>query len=225
MIFFSNMGSIADISQHEPVDSGEKKGQPVFEPPPAPYHADDLQRHFCGMLDLLRNIFFTHDSLQIKPHLLQCIQSVEEMLRLVVAEESGKYEHAVRHSVNLKGGGHVNTYYPRIAFLDHMHRFIDDHIHEPGLDISALARALNMSNSNLYRKIRTVYRMSASAFLTAYKMNHAAGLLASGSYSVKEVSAMIGFKDARYFSTCFKKHFNLTPTAYICHTRDKNTIL
>jgi DNA-binding response OmpR family regulator len=99
-------------------------------------------------------------------------------------------------------------------FLSDLIRYIEDHIEDAELDISVLASELNMSSSNLYRKIKSITGMSSIDFVTNHKMKYAAHLLLSNRYSVKAVAYMVGFADSRYFSTRFKKYFHATPTEY-----------
>ncbi|MBK8807924.1 MAG: helix-turn-helix transcriptional regulator [Bacteroidales bacterium] len=45
-------------------------------------------------------------------------------------------------------------------------------------------------------------------------------MLETGKYRISEVAYDVGFSDPKYFSTCFSKQFNKTPSEYV---RDKNT--
>jgi|GEM_PF-3555597 len=107
-------------------------------------------------------------------------------------------------------------------FLHHVIKFVEDHIDDPQLDISGLAEELNMSASSLYRKIKSITGMSSIDFVINHKMKYAAHLLLAGKYAVKEIAFMVGFTDARYFSTRFKKYFQYTPTEYVEYTLRRN---
>jgi CheY-like chemotaxis protein len=106
-------------------------------------------------------------------------------------------------------------------FLHRVIKYVEDNIDDPSLDIAGLASELNMSSSNLYRKVKSITGMSSIDFVINHKMKFAAHLLLSGTYSVKEVAYMVGFTDARYFSTRFKKYFSCTPTEYCELTIEK----
>lgn len=43
----------------------------------------------------------------------------------------------------------------------------------------------------------------------------------SGKYSVAEVARMVGFRDASYFSSVFKKHYDQSPSSLVAAVRDK----
>ena len=56
--------------------------------------------------------------------------------------------------------------------------------------------------------------MSPMRLVHTTRMKRAAQLLQNGSYAISEVAYKVGFSDTRYFSTCFKKEFDVIPTEY-----------
>ena len=46
-------------------------------------------------------------------------------------------------------------------------------------------------------------------------MKEAAELLKSKKYTVAEISDMLGYSDPKYFTEIFKKHYGVTPSAYM----------
>ncbi|MDE6239638.1 MAG: helix-turn-helix transcriptional regulator, partial [Muribaculaceae bacterium] len=54
--------------------------------------------------------------------------------------------------------------------------------------------------------------MSINDFIRVMRLNKAKGLLESGKYQISEVAYMVGFADPKYFSTCFKKQFGVSPS-------------
>jgi response regulator len=53
-----------------------------------------------------------------------------------------------------------------------------------------------------------------SDYLLAFRLKKACLFLELPQYKVSDVSQMVGFKDATYFSTVFKKAYNTTPLEY-----------
>ena len=49
-------------------------------------------------------------------------------------------------------------------------------------------------------------------------MTEASILLKSKKYTVAEVSDMLGYSDPKYFTDIFKKHYGMTPSAYMKQT-------
>ena len=78
--------------------------------------------------------------------------------------------------------------------------------------VSVLARELNMSRSELYRRIKTSHNSSVSQFIREIRLEKAAELLRAGKYSVAEIAYMVGFNSPTYFSTCFKEYYGYSPS-------------
>ena len=54
--------------------------------------------------------------------------------------------------------------------------------------------------------------------LLELRFDHATRLLSSGYYTPKQVAALSGFSDVKYFRTAFTHRFGITPTAYQKHS-------
>lgn len=61
--------------------------------------------------------------------------------------------------------------------------------------------------------------MSPVEFILQTRMKRAAQLIAENQHSISEISLMVGISNAQYFSRCFKKVYQMTPTEY----REKST--
>ena len=72
-----------------------------------------------------------------------------------------------------------------------------------------------MSRSSFYNKIKVLTGISPSDFVRQIRMNEAALLLKSRKYTVAEVSDKLGYGDPKYFTDTFKKHYGVTPSAYM----------
>jgi AraC-like DNA-binding protein len=74
---------------------------------------------------------------------------------------------------------------------------------------------MGMSRSSLYNKIKALTEHSPSDLVRQIRMKEAATLLKSKKYTVAEVSDMMGYSDPKYFTDIFKKHYGMTPSAYM----------
>ena len=83
--------------------------------------------------------------------------------------------------------------------------------------LSDFAEEMHMSRSVLHTKIQAITGSSPMDFLRDIRLRKAAKLLGANSYNVMQVSYMVGFTDSRYFSTCFKKKFGMTPREYMAN--------
>lgn len=79
--------------------------------------------------------------------------------------------------------------------------------------VSELAEAMNMSRSNLLRKVKSATKLSASFFIRQIRLEIAMDLLKEGSHTVSEVSAQVGFGSASYFIKCFREQYGFPPGA------------
>lgn len=91
---------------------------------------------------------------------------------------------------------------------------IEKHLAEFEFDVNAFAEHLNMSKSSLYRKIKTMTGLSPVEFIRNIKLKHACRMLKSQSMPISEVAYASGFSDPKYFTTCFRAEFGMTPRDY-----------
>ena len=74
---------------------------------------------------------------------------------------------------------------------------------------------MNVSKSTLYRKIKVLTGMSPSDFIRNIRLKKACEIIKEKKATVAEIAYEVGFNDPKYFSVCFKKEFDVTPTEYI----------
>ncbi|MGJ7033549.1 hybrid sensor histidine kinase/response regulator transcription factor [Niabella hirudinis] len=99
-------------------------------------------------------------------------------------------------------------------FIDRLVDIIEKHLDDPAFSVDALSVKIAMSQSVLYKKLRALTDMSVNDFIKSIRLKKAAQLLQLKTYSVNEISLMVGFYDRKYFSREFKKQFGLTPREY-----------
>lgn len=100
------------------------------------------------------------------------------------------------------------------VFLANLMNKLEENLSDETLSIDSLAESLNISRSALYRRINNISGLSPSDFIKNIRLKRAAQLLETASFTVAEVSYKVGFQDTRYFSTCFKKQYGISPKAY-----------
>jgi non-specific serine/threonine protein kinase len=97
------------------------------------------------------------------------------------------------------------------SFIQHVSRIVEASMKDEGFGVSELAGRMNMSRSNLHRKIKSATGISVSQFIRNARLDKALKLLQEDSLTVAEAAYMTGFRDASYFSRCFRKHFGYPP--------------
>lgn len=107
-------------------------------------------------------------------------------------------------------------------FLASIMKLMEEHMSDEDFNIDLLAAELNISRSMLYRKLQSITGQSPVKFIRTIRMKRAAQLLEATSYNVSEVSMMVGFSDQRYFSTCFRQQFGMSPKEWSLARRCKH---
>lgn len=101
------------------------------------------------------------------------------------------------------------------ALMERIMKSVNTHMQDPEYDVEALAQDIGVSRSQLHRKMKEMTGISIGQFLRNLRMEQAARLLREGKIDVSQVAYSVGFTDANYFSTHFKKHFGVPPTEYV----------
>jgi AraC-like DNA-binding protein len=86
---------------------------------------------------------------------------------------------------------------------------------DPELDVYKLADALGMSRSLLNEKIQEGFGLSIAQFIRTYRLNVAKEMISNGTnteMNISEIAYEVGFNDPKYFTRCFTKEFNVTPS-------------
>lgn len=99
-------------------------------------------------------------------------------------------------------------------FLAKAMEYLEKNIGDEAMSIDKFADSMNLSSSMLYRKIKFLTGVSPVEFIRSVRMKRAAQLLENETFSIAEIACKVGFSDTRYFSTCFKKMYGLTPSQY-----------
>lgn len=89
---------------------------------------------------------------------------------------------------------------------------IMSHLDNPDFGKEEFARAMGVSTSLLFKKIKSSTGLSVVDFIKKVRMEQAMKLLADSSLSIGEIAYRCGFSTVGYFSTVFKKYFGKTPS-------------
>ncbi|AOZ99375.1 hybrid sensor histidine kinase/response regulator transcription factor [Flavobacterium commune] len=101
------------------------------------------------------------------------------------------------------------------VFLGKMVELISSRIEEADFNSDVLAQELNISQRQLYRKIKAVSGCTVHEFITKVKMDHAEALLKNSNLSISEIAYKVGFSEPSNFSRTFSKHFGCSPSQYL----------
>lgn len=99
-------------------------------------------------------------------------------------------------------------------FMDKVISVIQDKMSEPNFDVIQLAGDLAVSKSSLYRKIKAMTGLSPVELIRNIRLKYARQLLKNKSITVSEVAYSCGFSNPKYFATCFREEFGMSPKEY-----------
>lgn len=91
--------------------------------------------------------------------------------------------------------------------------YLTEHMDEK-IQMSALARQLNLSERNFRKLFTEQIGVSPKAYLQTARLGRAKELLRMRTMSIHEISEAVGYYSQFQFSRDFKKEFGLTPTEY-----------
>jgi signal transduction histidine kinase/DNA-binding response OmpR family regulator len=98
------------------------------------------------------------------------------------------------------------------AFIQKVRKIVAENFADENFALPQLCDQLNMSRSQLFRKMKALTDTSPSDFIRDFRMQQARTLLESRQFSVKEVAYKVGFKDISHFSKSFQEAFGVSPS-------------
>lgn len=108
-------------------------------------------------------------------------------------------------------------------FLQRAYECVRKHLSDSEFDREAFASEMGASSSTLYNKLRALTGMNISNFVRDIRMKEAKRLAESQpDIRVSDLAYMVGFKDPKYFATCFKKDFGIQPSELMSKAQEKS---
>jgi len=132
-----------------------------------------------------------------------------------VEEEVPPVSHPSSFTLNLSPlTSHLSPLTSTDEFLSALMSYIEAHISDDTLSVPSLAEQMNMSQTTLYRKLKSMVGLSPADFFRKVKMRRAMQYLATTDLPISQVAYSVGFTDPKYFSKCFKHDMGITPGEY-----------
>ncbi|MFK7776344.1 MAG: ATP-binding protein [Saprospiraceae bacterium] len=100
-------------------------------------------------------------------------------------------------------------------FLQKLHEQIQIHLSDAQFGVPQLAETIDLSQMQLYRKLKALTGKTPSQFIRSYRLQQALDLLQTGNLNVSEVAYDVGFSDPSYFSRMFHKEFGKNPSHFL----------
>ncbi len=99
------------------------------------------------------------------------------------------------------------------AFLQKIRAVVEAHLSDADFEMPQLERALGMSRSQIFRKVRALTGRSPSLYMRSVRLHRAKELLQTSRMSISEIAYEVGFATPAYFSTAFQEEFGAPPSA------------
>jgi len=96
-------------------------------------------------------------------------------------------------------------------FISRIHAVIEENIANEQFGVTELADRMNMSRSNLLRKVKKDSSLSVTQLISQIRLTRGMELLRTSSLNVSEVSLQVGFSSASYFIKCFREYYGYPP--------------
>ena len=100
-----------------------------------------------------------------------------------------------------------------VEFIDKINAILLEQVVNENYSIETLADQMNMSHSNLYRKMKSLFGMPPNNYVKNFRLNKAAELIANG-VRIAEAAERLGFASSSHFAKCFKEKFGMLPKDY-----------
>jgi DNA-binding response OmpR family regulator len=104
---------------------------------------------------------------------------------------------------------------PSDDFTKKIFDLLDQHIEDPEYSVEQLSGELNLSRSQVFRKLTAVTGYPPNELLRNLRLKKAAFLFHSGHKNIAQVMYQVGFNNPSYFAKCFHKLYGLNPSQYI----------
>ncbi len=100
-------------------------------------------------------------------------------------------------------------------FLKQVIDLVEKGMADPDFNIDLMAGTMNMARSTFYKKFKSLTNMTLVEFIRDMRLQRSKQYMDAGETNISGIAYAVGFNDARYFSTCFREKYNLTPTEYL----------
>ena len=101
-----------------------------------------------------------------------------------------------------------------VCRLENAHRYLNSHLDDISLSVSALAEMSNMSEVYFRNLFKSVYGAPPAEYITRSRIKKACELMKYPFLSLDECAAQSGFSSLQYFCRVFKNEMGTTPAKF-----------
>lgn len=118
-----------------------------------------------------------------------------------------------------KGGLHTKPVLPtanplEVAFITKAKAVVERHLSRNEFNAEQFSEAMNLSQSQLLRKLKALTNLTIVEFIRQYRLQRAAAMLIAQEKAVSEIALEVGFENMSYFAKVFQEEFGVVPSEY-----------
>jgi signal transduction histidine kinase/AraC-like DNA-binding protein/ABC-type xylose transport system substrate-binding protein/CheY-like chemotaxis protein len=99
-------------------------------------------------------------------------------------------------------------------FLSDFAGIVEQNLSNENFNVDDICKLIGISRVKLYRKVKALLGCSIADYILNRRLKKAKYLLINESYSISEITYMVGFSSPNYFSTVFKAKYECTPSEF-----------
>lgn len=100
------------------------------------------------------------------------------------------------------------------AFIAKIRLVVEANLEATGFDVPELGRAMAMSRSQLFRKVKALTDASPSVLIRTIRLQKSLELLQDKELTIAEIAYQVGFSSPTYFSTAFSEQYGKSPSEW-----------
>ncbi len=105
-----------------------------------------------------------------------------------------------------------------VAFLKKVNELIMANLQNNQFDANYLSEAMNLSRTQLFRRLKPIIRQSPGSYIRTLKLQKAKELFETTDLRISEVAYRTGFETASHFTKVFTKQYGVKPSLF-CHKK------
>ncbi len=147
--------------------------------------------------------------------LLVTLENLLEMRKKLQAKYASIADYGLRIADSVLPQSEIENPQSEIedVFLQKFRSIVEANLSDTEFEMPQLERALAMSRSQIFRKVKALTGKSPSLFIRSIRLHHGRHLLLTTTLTVSEIAYQVGYAALNNFSDAFMEEFGERPTA------------
>jgi AraC-like DNA-binding protein len=101
-----------------------------------------------------------------------------------------------------------------LDFVQRIHQIVEENLQDEDFRIDNLASEMGLSRSAFFKKLKSLTGFAPVDYVKEIRLVKAQHLIETTTLNITEVAYAVGFRDAGYFTKCFRQKYGTTPKEY-----------